>query len=191
MKIMHDLGVNSVLEIGPGESFVADYMRSLDVDYDTLDSDHTSDPTILSDLRSWDPGNSSWELVAAFQILEHMPFSDFENNIEKLISASEKYVFISLPYHCYGFRFRFNLSFGQMKRYLFDFGFHLPTFFKNRRYRQDYMSEFPFAVHHWEIGRRPYYTWAIEKVFKKKGLVTLKKFHSVNPYHYFYLLEKQ
>lgn len=190
MKTIFDLSVDSVLEVGPGEQFVADYMRTLGITYDTLDSDQASSPTILSDLRDWLPTEPRWDVVSAFQVLEHMPFAEFEDNVDKLASASKKYVFISLPYHCFGMRVKLFTSLGQRKRYLMDFGLHLPTFFKNRRYRKEYMDEFPFAVHFWELGRKTFSKCRVERVFEKLQLKIRSKFHSENPYHYFYLLEK-
>lgn len=92
---MYDLSVKSVLEIGPGEAFVASYMRSLGIIYDTLDADETSNPIIKCNLTDWRPDSAKYELVAAFQVLEHMPFSSFEENIDKLILASKRYIFIS------------------------------------------------------------------------------------------------
>ncbi len=189
MKTIFDLSVKSVLEIGPGEGFVASYMRSLNIIYDTLDN--TGNPTILSDLMDWKPVKENWDIVAAFQVLEHLPFSLFEECMVKLIAATKKYIIISLPYHCFGLRFKAFLSFGQMKRYKSDIEFHLPTLFKNRKYRKEYMDEFPFAVHHWELGRRPFYTSKIENIFAINSLKIIDKFHSENPYHYFYLLEKK
>lgn len=190
MKTIFDLPIESALEIGPGERFVAEYMRGLGITYDTLDSDQASSPTILTDLRDWVPDEARWDIVSAFQVLEHMPFSAFEENIDKLASASKKYVFLSLPNHCFGIRVKVFTSFGQRKRHLLDFGFHLPTLFRNRKYRKEYMDEFPFAVHFWELGRRSFSKRRIEAIFRKKKLRILSKFHSENPYHYFYLLQK-
>jgi hypothetical protein len=194
LKVIYNLNVDKVLEIGPGESFVADYLRSLGITYDTLDSAPETNPTILKDLRDWDPELSGtvgeYDMVAAFQILEHTPYCEFSANINKLASATNKYLFVSLPYHCFGFRIKLFFSFGQMKRFVYNFSFHLPTLFKNRKYRKQYMEEFPFAVHYWEIGRRPFYKSKIEKIFKSSGLKIISSFHSENPYHYFYLLEK-
>lgn len=190
MKTILDLSVDSVLEVGPGERFVADYMKTLGITYDTLDSDQASSPTILTDLRDVRPDESRWDVVSAFQVLEHMPFSESETNVGKLASASKKYVFISLPYHCFGMRVKLFTSLGQRKRYLLDFGLHLPTFFKNRKYRKEYMDEFPFAVHFWELGRKSFSKRRIERVFARLQLTIRSKFHSENPYHYFYLLEK-
>lgn len=82
------------------------------------------------------------------------------------------------------------LSFGQLKRFVLDIGVHFPTFYRNRKYRKEYVEEFPFAVHFWGIGRRPFYTYRIEEIFRKKNMKIVDKFHSINPYHYFYLLEK-
>lgn len=37
MLTIHNLNVDSVLEVGPGENFVANYMRSLGIKYETMD----------------------------------------------------------------------------------------------------------------------------------------------------------
>jgi hypothetical protein len=52
------------------------------------------------------------------------------------------------------------------------------------------MEEFPWAVHYWEIGRRPHLLRSVLKDFGSTGLKIIDTFHSDNPFHYFILAEK-
>ena len=99
MKTIHQLGVRSVLEIGPGESIVAEYMKSLGLIYETMDIIEDYKPTILSKLEDVDADSyrARYDIVCAFQVLEHSPYERFIDNINKMATMSKKYVFISFP----------------------------------------------------------------------------------------------
>lgn len=192
MATMHRLKVRSVLEIGPGESFAANYLKSLGVQYDTMDIVEQSNPTILGKLEDFDvkPHSASWEMVCAFQMLEHSPYHLFTENLRKMGALSKKYVFISLPYSCFGFGLSLNIMLGQRIRFQKRTGLYFPLCKKNRKYREEYMREFPWAVHYWEIGRRGFAMSTVRKDIESSGLRIIESFQSGNPYHYFFLTEK-
>jgi len=158
MREIYKLNPARALEIGPGEGFVNNYLSYLGIEYNTLDI--KGDPTYKSTLEEFDPIKlelgGSYDLVCCFQMLEHSPYQEFKNNLKKFYFLSNKYVFISLPYDCVGFRINFNWHQGQRKDYKFKFQAHFSKFNKNRKYRDEYIKEFPWAVHYWEIGRSGY-----------------------------------
>ncbi len=123
-------------------------------------------------------------------MLEHSPYSQFQANIRKMAIMSRKYVFISLPYYCTGIRIGFEFCFGQQFRKRKNLKVYFPLFGRNRKYRPEYVKEFPWAVHYWEIGRRGYRLKQILMDLRAEGLSILEKFHGDNPYHYFILAEK-
>lgn len=193
MLTTHELKVDSVLEIGPGENFAANYLRTLGINYDTMDIVEHSQPTILGRLEELDERNylRRWQLVCAFQMLEHSPYELFVENIRKMAAMSDRYVFISLPYSCFGFRLSLNIAFGQNRRFSKSIAMYIPLFKRNRKYREEYIKEFPWAVHYWEIGRRGFPLGRIKSDIESVGLRIIDTFRSDNPYHYFILASKQ
>jgi len=192
VKVMSSLNVSSILEIGPGDDLSSIYFRGLGITFDTMNipQSHTNSK-YLCRLEDFDETEISkkYELVAAFQMLEHSPYESFASNILKMSRITSKYIFISLPYDCYGFDFMLTYGFSQKSKKT-KLGFWIPSFRPNRRYRSEYMKEFPWAVHYWEIGRRSFPLKKIITDIEKSGLKVIKKYHGINPYHFFILAEK-
>ena len=184
--------VNSILEVGPGEGFVARNLRDVGYEYDTLDFEDAHEPTIKADFRSLDPDkiNRRYDLTCACQVLEHFPYNEFTRHIKTLRELSTNYVFISLPYSCRGFSIKFNVQNGQQDRFIKQLDFYVPTNLPNRKYREEYMSEFPWAVHFWEIGRRGFKIKRVLNDIESCGLSIRRRFHSPNSFHYFILCKK-
>lgn len=193
MQEMKTLGVSRVLEIGPGEGFIANYMRTLGVFYDTMDITPNSHPTILGKLEDFDPSNhrERFDMVCAFQMLEHSPYECFVPNLRKMTEMSRQYVYISLPYSCVGFKFSLSFMLGQTKQWRKTFSFYWPLNNPNRKHREEYIKQYPWAVHYWEIGRKGFPLSRIKNDIQSVGLNILKTFHSDNPYHFFILASKK
>ena len=185
--------VSSILEIGPGESYAAKNLRDVGYHYDTLDFEDAHGPTIKADFGSLDPASISrrYDLTCAFQVLEHFPYCDFTRHLETLGALSTRYVFISLPYSCKGFSLKLNFQSGQWKRIIRQLDFYIPTGLPNRKYREEYMQEFPWAVHFWEIGRKGYSLKTVLHDIESCGLDVIRRFHSPNAFHYFILCRKR
>jgi hypothetical protein len=193
MRVIHNLkDVERVLEVGPGEGYCAKNLRELELRYDTLDFETTHSPTIVADFATYQPNledSQRYDLTCAFQVLEHMPYAIFKQNLLKLKAMSKKYVFISLPYSCRGFSVTLNRQNGQHKSQRRKYDFYVGTNLPNRRYRAEYMDEFPWAVHYWEIGRKGFKLDKVLSDIESTGLKVIKRFHSQNPFHYFVLCE--
>lgn len=193
MQIIKNLkDVNTVLEIGHGEGYVARNLRSLGYDYHTLDFEGTHEPTIKADFRSFDASSvpQKYDMTCAFQVLEHFPYSDFKKHVIKLAELSSNYVFISLPYSCRGFSVDLTFQWGQNKRTQKRFDFYFATNLPNRKYREEYKKEYPWAVHYWEIGRKGFKLSKMLNDIESCGLKVMSRFHSTNPYHYLVLCKK-
>lgn len=192
MREIYALMPEKALEIGPGEGFVNSYLQHLGVQYDTLDI--KGDPTYKTTLEEFDPVKfnleNNYDMVCCFQMLEHSPYEEFQNNLKKFQYLSKKYVFISLPYDCAGFKFSFKFHKAQRKDYKFEFSKYWPKSNPNRKYRPEYVKEFPWAVHYWEIGRKGYPAERIRNDIIDCGFKVKKEFLSENPFHYYFLLEK-
>ncbi len=185
--------VASVLEVGPGEAFCAGNLRGLGYEYHTLDFESAHQPTYQADFKTLDPRTLGrlYDMTCAFQVLEHFPYEDFANRLRTLAAIARKYVFLSLPYSCRGWGFQVNVHEGQNENSVKRFHFYRPSGLPNRKYRPEYMEEFPWAVHYWEIGREGFPLERILGDVEAAGLRVLDQFHAPNPYHYFILCRKR
>ncbi len=193
MRTIHALpDVASCFEVGPGEHFVARNLRALGYTYDTLDFEPAHDPTIVADFATFDPApyTERYDLACAFQVLEHFPFDDFPHLLGNLAMLARRYVFISLPYSCVGMSSRVTIHHGQTKQTVEEHHHYTPTMLPNRRYRPEFVTEFPWAVHHWEIGREGFPLERVEATIRDTGLDIVEAYHSPNPFHYHILCRR-
>lgn len=193
MTIINSLNCKKVLEIGPGEQFVARNLRELGYIYHTLDILESHNPTFISSLMDFDEGDylNEYDIVCAFQVLEHMPYEDFNKCLMKMTKIAKRYIVISVPFSCKGYRKTHTEYYGQNNsNVLVDEEHFEPTNLPNRKYRKEYMLEFPWAVHYWEIGRQGFPLERIQGDIESCGLKILRQFHARNPFHYFMVMER-
>jgi hypothetical protein len=95
-----------VLEIGVGSGFTSHYLRSKGVDVVTLDIDEEKCPDIVANMVSFDWSKLSVDYILAFEVFEHIPFSEFASVLPQLGAACRKGLFASIPkcqkllFHC-------------------------------------------------------------------------------------------
>ena len=182
--------VYSVCEFGPGRGFLGAALKFYGIEYCCADVvDYGAKPDYLCDIMSF-PEDKTFDLVCAFQTLEHNPPETFVPHLLKMASVSNKYVYISLPY--FGRWFSMNLSINLPKlRGNFSKTFTMDRMNKKRPLEEYRKSKTPFNHHWFEVG---------DKGFKKKDLIrhamsanlmVVEMKHSQSfPYHYFILMEK-
>ena len=197
MQMIKKLNVKSIFEVGPGEGFCAINLARAGYDYETLDfqSKKTYDfkLTYEKDLLEFDSENhpKKYDLTSAFQVLEHFEYNRFKDNIKKLSNISKKFIFISLPFSCFGFSFNVRLQLSQILSINKKIQFYFPTLKNNRKYREEYKIRYPYAIHYWEIGRKNFPLTRIINDLKSLNLSIVYKGHGPNPFHYFILCKKK
>lgn len=173
-----------ILEIGVGNMIVADYLKRRGLDVTTCDFDKELEPEYVADVRELPFEDGQFETVLAFEILEHIPFLDFEKALLELRRVARKNILISFPYSC---------------AYLESiFVFSIP-FFKKRITLPIRIPYFPFKVeineknkeHYWEMGRRGYSKRKIRSIIRKYFRIKKEFQPMLNSYHYFFILEKR
>ena len=186
--------VQTVLEFGPGRGLLGANLKHFSIDYysaDVVDGYYGYKPDYKSSIADFD-SNQTFDLVCAFQTLEHNPPETFVPHLKKMAEYSNKYVFISLPY--YGRWFSFNLSFNLPK---IDKNIS-KTFAMNRwfpksrpidKYRK---SDTPYSHHWFEVGDKDFTKKDITRYAKSLNLAIDRMFHSHSfPYHIFILMRKE
>lgn len=183
IALIKELGIRQLLEIGIGNKTLSDYLRRHGLDVTTCDMNEALEPDVAADIRNLPFEDGSFEAVAAFEILEHLPWEQVSVALQELHRVSRRYVIISVP--------RTSLYFEMVLRF--------PLIKKLfRRTYLDFFCRLPFSCfrkcppyHEWEIGLRNY---PLRKIRKQLSVYfdILKEVRPIlNPLHHFFVLEKQ
>jgi len=183
--------VQSVLEFGPGRGLTGAILKHYGLDYSSVDVvDFGAKPDFLSSIKDFSAPRS-YDLVCAFQALEHNPPEDFVPHLKKMASVSNKYVYISLPYHGRWLHCNLAINLPKILKSI-SFGVQWPRVFQKARPIEKYrQSENPYRHHWFEVGEKGYSKKDMVQFAKDANLKVIKDFHSKTfPYHYFLLMEK-
>lgn len=170
--------IQTVLDIGPGTTFLYDILKihRPEITYKTLDIAEDLHPDFIGGVTQVPLPDNSCDLVSAFQVLEHIEFSDFETALKEMKRVSKKYVFVSLPH------------FGPSVELLIKI-----PFFR----RLQWSVKVPFAKkhvfggqHYWEIGKSGYSQKTIRTIMRKHFTIIDEYVPFENQYHHFYIMEK-
>lgn len=180
LNAIHQLGGDSILEIGPGNGFVADFLRAAGRHVDTVDVNMDLRPTFQGSVLELDQivEAKSYDTVVCCEVLEHLPFASFPRALEQIARAARKSVLITLP---------------QAKKYFFSLGGALqvpgrgvrwflwaPTFGRKQPIYRD---------HHWELEWKKEHRIAnVRKLMSKHFTVKECGPEPMNPYHVFFQL---
>jgi len=193
-RLVASTGCRHILEVGKGTGVFEAILKQFNYNVTTADNNPDTAPDYLCDVRRLPFGNGVYDVVCAYEVLEHIPFSDFKTALCEMSRVSKRYLAISLPYAS------IYLSLAIMppqavvlKKFYGTLGIKLgepiklnltfPLFFLGTRLMH--------KEHCWEMGRGEYSTKRIAKTIEEAGLKIVKKEGRVLlPYHVFYLLEK-
>lgn len=167
----------TALEVGPGSGVFRSYLQSVGVDIRSADIDPSRRPDYVADAARLDeslPAGVSFDVIAAFQVLEHIPFAEFDPALRG-IAARCGHALISLP--CNGWQLRASLALGALR---WKFGVYLPYPYRHAFNRQ----------HHWELGRG-YSIGKITSVMERHFDVVERFRIKENPYHVMWVLRSK
>lgn len=166
----------NVLEIGVGSGFVSTFLKTSGINVKTFDLNPNLSPDIVasvSDIRSI-IRQGDFDLISCCEVLEHMPFDEFETTIKAFSSLSDR-LFLTLPIHGTYIGFGGNVQLPKFRRWIGAW-LKLP-------FRQSHLPD----MHFWEVDYLP--------VTRTQSIVTLlRKYYSVvdtkqfkaNPYHRYF-----
>lgn len=160
--------------MGVGSGVLSSYLRDrLHLAVTTFDFDSTLQPDIVGDVRQLAGccGEGCADAVVAFQVLEHLPFDQFETALGQMAAAARDAVIISLPY--YGWDASLRARFWKRQ---WAFGFRWS---KYPRWEFD-------GEHHWEIATRGHSLKTVRGVIRRVLKIERDYFCPDYPYHYFF-----
>jgi len=177
LKLVLDLMPGSILEIGVGDGVFRDYIRSnTNIEYKSLDFAGDLSPDYVESVDDFSLGKK-FDVICAFEVLEHLPFDSFERALKNIYDHSSKYVILSLPH------------FGP----IINFSIKLPFFRK-----VDIFLKIPFpkkhffnGQHYWEIGKKGYSVKIVKNILNDHFLIKNDFVPHNSPYHHFFVLEKK
>ena len=168
-----------VLEVGVGNGFISRYLREHNVDLLTLDYCAELNPDVVADVSALPFLDGEFDIAAAYEILEHMPYEKSLQGLGELRRVSSCWVIISLPDASPFLRFEFPIPKVKKVQLLFTIPFH-------------FWCKSPYAKsHEWEIGIQGYPLGRIKSDIQKTGLTLVRTYRVYeNPYHRFFILRK-
>lgn len=179
-ELIIGLKPKKILEIGIGNSFLADYLRKRGYNVLTYDIDKSLNPDIFGDIRSLKFENNTFDLIVAFEVVEHLKFREFINILSELKRVTNKYVIISVPYETvkiYGY-----LKIIPKIRPINILVKISEKFFIENKFN---------GQHYWEMGKKGTSLKIVKGCIKSCKLkIKYEYFSYLNPYHYFFVLKK-
>lgn len=183
LQVIRNVDPSSVLFIGVGDDVIPSLLRK-SIAVTTLDIDASLSPDVVGDVRDLPFENGSFDLIVAFQVLEHLPFEEFDGILKEMHRVSKKDVIISVPHRRTGLEFVLKFPFMRslIGRKFIRLALLVPIPF------QGFESS---GQHYWEID---WWTTKIKKVrdaFETYFVITKEITPVLDQCHRFFILKKK
>jgi len=176
LKEVLDRNPASVLEVGVGDKVFGSFLKNnTDVAYTSMDVAADLHPDVVGDILNLPFGNTSFDIVCAFEVLEHIPFDQFERAIAEMSRVATRYVIISVPHFGPMLSVALKIPFLPLIRAALKLPFPKRHVFNGQ--------------HHWEIGKRGYPLSLVRSKLEKNGTVVAEYVPFNSEYHHFFVLE--
>lgn len=171
--------IASVLDVGPGTTFMRDVLKihRPDIRYQSLDIADDLQPDTTGSVLDIPLADCTYDVVTAFQVLEHIEFADFDRALAEMKRVSKKYVFISLPH--FGPSLEVDIKIPLLPRVRFACKVPWPR-----------AHQFG-GQHYWEIGKKGYAPSRIRSRLLAHFDILDEYVPFENQYHRFYILQKK
>lgn len=167
-----------VLEVGVGDGVLGAYIRrNTSIRHQSMDIAEDLRPDMVGSVERIPAPHHSFDLVCAFEVLEHLPFEKFEGALRELKRVARKNVLLSLPH--FGPPVKFSLKLPLLPEIRFAFKLPFPR------------THVFGGEHYWEIGKRGYPPAKIRAIIGKHFTIKKEFVPFENQYHHFFVLERK
>lgn len=177
MQLVTESGATSILEIGAGSGVFSSTCKAFGLSVDTFDFDENVSPTYLGSIIDDSLPDTIYDVVCAFQVLEHLEYKHFIPSIKKMLAQAKYSVIISVPNSILAYRYSLKFPFVKQIDLLIENPFHVP-----REHHFD-------GEHFWELGKKNYPVERIRSDLGDLGVKVSDFRYKRNPYHHFFMLE--
>lgn len=167
----------SVLEAGVGDGIFGDFLKhNTPIAYTSVDVAPDLKPDVVGSVTNLPFADASFDIVCAFEVLEHLPFADLNRALAELHRVARTHVVLSIPHFGPMISFSFKVPFVREMRFALKIPFPIKHAFNGQ--------------HHWEIGKRGYSLPRVRRVLAGHGTIVRDFVPFGSPYHHFFTLEK-
>ena len=172
-----------VLEVGVGNKTLVNYLRQQQIDIETCDADEKLGADYTGDIRDLPFKDNSYDVVCAFQILEHLPWEEVDRALAEMGRISRKHVIISVPYTALSLEaiFRSSLLYRLFHKWELRFSISFDGITPPWKYD---------GVHYWEMGKKNYSRRKVRRLISRRFKISKEKKTDLS-YQYFFILEKK
>lgn len=166
----------SVLEIGAGDRVVGSYLKNnTEIAYTSADIADDVGADVIAPVTKLPFPDKSFDVSCAFEVLEHLPFDQFQPALSELARVARSHVLISLPHYGPMLALSFKIPFLSRVRLAYKIPHHPKHAFNGQ--------------HYWEIGKCGYLVSRIRAELEKHGHIIRDFIPFESPYHHFFTLE--
>lgn len=164
-----------VLEIGLGDGVVASYIkRNTPIKHTSLDIADDLGADVVGSVTKMPFKDGEFDLTYIFEVLEHLPFEDFDTALSELARVSRRKVLISVPHFGPPIRFSLKVPFLPEIRFAWKVPYPRKHEFNGR--------------HYWELGTKGYSVSRIRECLTKHFILEREFIPFENQYHHFFIL---
>lgn len=173
-----------ILEVGIGNGTVTSYLRRFGYDVTTCDFDAKLGPDHVADIRKLPFDEESFDVILAYEILEHIPIKDLDCALNELKRCCRKIVLLSVPYSAAVFEIQANIRLPRISKKV-GFSIKVPFRFIKMSFGKRNRE------HYWELGRYGCSHRRLRNILKRYFIICNEYAGSFDSYHYYYKLQKQ
>lgn len=175
LREIFEAAPKTMLEVGVGDRVVASYIKqNSTIEYRSLDIADDVGADVIGTVTDLPFPDKSFDLVCAFEVLEHIPFEQFDTALSEMARVASKTVLISVPH------------FGPAVKFLWK----MPLLPEIRvAFKLPYARTHEFnGQHYWEIGTKGYPTKRIREHMAAHFTIERDYVPFHNQYHHMFVL---
>ena len=170
------LNPQSILEVGVGDKVFGSFIKNnTNVSYTSVDVAEDLRPDVVGSVLELPFADKSFDVVCAFEVLEHLPFGNFDRALAELARVSRNHIVISLPHFGPMLSFSFKIPFLPEMRVALKIPFPRKHIFNGQ--------------HYWEMGKRRFSISRIREKFSAYGKIMRDFVPFGSFYHRFFVLK--
>lgn len=171
-------GPSSVLEVGAGDKVFGSFIKNnTAIAYTSVDIAGDLAPDVVASVLDLPFEDGSFDIACAFEVLEHLPFEQFDAAMAELMRVARRSVVVSVPH------------FGPMLSFSLKIPFvpHLRVALKLPFPRRHAFN----GQHYWEIGKKGYPASLVRQRLARHGTVVADYVPFNSEYHHFFVVQKE